>query len=370
MALMKLSDRMSRQMKTVGKEQQFTEKNNGFLQNTDVAEGARQNLLREFTKMDRRLDRSDDENSISSEKPRTDFHHETETTKWNVSELEAEHHQDPQNEQEEKGTNQPQHEAPQLSTSLQFSEENIPELSQENLFFKLNHWNTQMGLQMKELGADHIDWMEKINNIMQKVNLSENTVKSLLNEVMSLEGQIEKLESQKDFDPDKGANIEEKIMEIKKQLEEMDNKCVQEDACNEAHELKEKLIARIKNFYKNMTLLNTKLGIYQMQEGKTDSQSPEETGMEERESLHPQAPSPALAENAPSSITMWKRALRIFITFYVLTFTGLSCYILFFDATFLFESLLPTMLGRCRMWELREVIAPFLNLEVEDLLPS
>lgn len=42
-----------------------------------------------------------------------------------------------------------------------------------------------------------------------------------------------------------------------------------------------------------------------MQEGKTDSQSPEETGMEERESLHPQAPSPALAENAPSSITMW-----------------------------------------------------------------
>lgn len=31
--------------------------------------------------MDHRLDRSDDENSISSEKPRTDFHHETETTK-------------------------------------------------------------------------------------------------------------------------------------------------------------------------------------------------------------------------------------------------------------------------------------------------
>lgn len=56
--------------------------------------------------------------------------------------------------------------------------------------------------------------------------------------------------------------------------------------------------------------------------------------------------------------------------FYVLIFTGLSCYILFFDATFIFESLLPTMLGRRRMWELREIIAPFLNLEVEDLLPS
>lgn len=54
-----------------------------------------------------------------------------------------------------------------------------------------------------------------------------------------------------------------------------------------------------------MTLLNTKLGMYQKQEGKTDSQSPEEMGVEEREPLHPQAPSPPLGENAPSSITMW-----------------------------------------------------------------
>ncbi|XP_049483167.1 single-pass membrane and coiled-coil domain-containing protein 2 [Panthera uncia] len=370
MALMKLSDRMSLQMKTVGKEQQFTEKNNGFLQNTDVAEGAMQNLQREFTKMDRILDRSDDENNIFSEKPQSDFHHVTETTKWNMPELGAEHHQDLQNEQDEQETNQVQHEDPQVPTSLQFSEESIPELSQENTLFQLNHWNIQMGLQVRELGADHIDWMEKMNNIMQKINLTENTVKSLLNEVVSLEGHIEKLESQKDFDPDKGANIEEKIMEIKKQLEEMDNKCVQEDACNEAHALKEKLIARIKNFYKDMTLLNTKLGMYQKQEGKTDSQSPEEMGVEEREPLHPQAPSPPLGENAPSGITMWKRALRIFIMFYVLTFTGLSCYILFFDATFIFESLLPTMLGHRRMWELREIIRPFLNLQVEDLLPS
>uniref|UniRef100_A0A673UZC3 Single-pass membrane protein with coiled-coil domains 2 n=2 Tax=Suricata suricatta TaxID=37032 RepID=A0A673UZC3_SURSU len=320
--------------------------------------------------MDRILDRSDVENNIFSEKPQTAFHHETATTKWNVSELEAEHHQDLQNGQDEQGTNQLQHEDPQVSTSLQFSEENIPELSQENMFLKLNHWNTQMGLQVTELEADHIDWMEKINNIMQKVNLRENTVKSLLNEVMSLESHIEKLESQKDFDPDKGANIEEKIMEIKKQLEEMDNKCVQEDAYNEAHELKEKLIARIKNFYKNMTLLNTKLGTYQMQEGKTDSQSPEKVGMEGREPLHPQALSSLLMENAPSSTTMWKHALRIFIIFCVLTFIGLSCYILFFDVMFIFESLLPTVLGRGKMWELREIITPFLNLEVEDLLPS
>lgn len=65
-----------------------------------------------------------------------------------------------------------------------------------------------------------------------------------------------------------------------------------------------------------------------------------------------------------------KRALRIFIIFYALAFTVLSCYILFFDATFIFESVLPTMLGRRRTWELREIIVPFLNLEVEDLLPS
>uniref|UniRef100_A0A8C8XMH2 Single-pass membrane protein with coiled-coil domains 2 n=1 Tax=Panthera leo TaxID=9689 RepID=A0A8C8XMH2_PANLE len=333
MALMKLSDRMSLQMKTVGKEQQFTEKNNGFLQNTDVAEGAMQNLQREFTKMDRILDRSDDENNIFSEKPQSDFHH-------NMPELGAEHHQDLQNEQDEQETNQVQHEDPQVPTSLQFSEESIPEL-QENTLFQLNHWNIQMGLQVRELGADHIDWMEKMKNIMQKINLTENTVKSLLNEVVSLEGHIEKLESQKDFDPDKGANIEVKLIAI-----------------------------FFQNFYKDMTLLNTKLGMYQRQEGKTDSQSPEEMGVEEREPLHPQAPSPPLGENTPSGITMWKRALRIFIMFYVLTFTGLSCYILFFDATFIFESLLPTMLGHRRMWELREIIRPFLNLQVEDLLPS
>lgn len=32
-----------------------------------------------------------------------------------------------------------------------------------------------MGLQVKELGADHIGWMEKMNNIIQKINLTENS---------------------------------------------------------------------------------------------------------------------------------------------------------------------------------------------------
>nr|XP_008514065.1 PREDICTED: single-pass membrane and coiled-coil domain-containing protein 2 isoform X2 [Equus przewalskii] len=371
MALMELRDKLSLQMEAVGKEQELTKKNNGFLQNIDAAEGTMQTLLREFTKMDHVLDRSDDEDEIFSENPQTDFLREVETEEWDVLEPEAEHDQDLQSEEDEQETDCFQHEDPQVSTSLPFSEENIPELSQENIFFQLNHWNTQMGQQVKELGADHTDWMEKIKNIIQKINLTENTVKSLINEVMSLEGQIEKLESHQDLNPDQGTNIEEKIMEIKKQLGEIANEIVQADACNEAHELKEKLIERIENFSKDMTLLNAKLEMYQMQAGKTDSQNPEEMGMEEMQPLLPQAPPPPLVQNSPPRIAVWwKRALRIFIMFYVLTFTGLLCYTLFFDATFIFERVLPTMIGRRRMWELREIIAPFLNLEVEDLLPS
>ncbi|XP_055422144.1 single-pass membrane and coiled-coil domain-containing protein 2 [Bubalus kerabau] len=347
MALTKLNDEMPLQMKLVGKEQELTEKNNGFLQNIDVAEGTVQNLLREFTKMDHNLDRTDDED-IFSENLQTDFLQDLETKTW--LELKAGHGQDLQSEQDEQERDHIQHEDPQGSTSLQFSEENILEQSQENMFFQLNHWNTRMGLQVKELGADHIDWMEKIKNIIQKISLTENTVKSLLSEVISLEGQIEKLESHQDLDSDQGINMEV-------------------NACDEAHKLKEKLAARIENFCKDMALLDTKLGMYQMQ-GNPDSQSPEEMGMDEKEPLLLQASSPSLEESSPPHITMWKRALRIFIMFYVLTLTGLSCYILFFDATFIFEKVLPTILGRRRMWELREILAPFLNLEVEDLLPS
>ncbi|ELR51527.1 hypothetical protein M91_13239, partial [Bos mutus] len=356
---------MPLQMKLVGKEQELTEKNNGFLQNIDAAEGA---VQKEFTKMDHNLDRTDDED-IFSENRQTDFLQDLETKKWDKLELKAGHGQDLQNEQDEQERDHIQHEDPQASTSLQFSEENILEQSQENMFFQLNHWNTRMGLQVKELGADHIGWMEKIKNIIQKISLTENTVKSLLSEVVSLEGQIEKLESHQDLDSDQGVNMEVKIMEIKKQIGEMDSNFVKEDACDEAHKLKEKLVARIENFCKDMALLDTKLGMYQMQ-GNPDSQSPEEMGMDEKEPLLLQASSPSLEESSPPHITMWKRALRIFIMFYVLTLTGLSCYILFFDATFIFEKVLPTILGRRRMWELREILAPFLNLEVEDLLPS
>ncbi|XP_068827597.1 single-pass membrane and coiled-coil domain-containing protein 2 [Capricornis sumatraensis] len=304
-------------------------------------------LLRELTKMDHNLDRTDDED-ICSENRQTDFLQDLETKKW--LELKAGHGQDLQSEQDEQERDHIQHEDPQGSTSLQFSEENILEQSQESMFFQLNCWNTRMGLQVKELGADHIGWMEKIKNILQEISLTENTVKSLLSEVISLEGQIEKLESHQDLDSDQGLNMEV-------------------NACDEAHKLKEKLIARIENFCKDMALLDTKLGMFQKQ-GNPDPQSPEEMDMDEREPLLLQASSSSLEESSPPHITMWKRALRIFIMFYVLTLTGLSCYILFFDATFIFEKVLPTILGRRRMWELREILAPFLNLEVEDLLPS
>nr|KAF6453889.1 single-pass membrane protein with coiled-coil domains 2 [Molossus molossus] len=290
MALMKLGDKMSLQMKG----QELTEKNNGFLQNIDANEGSMENLLRKFTKMDHILDRSDDEDNIVSENPQTDSLQE------DMLELEAER-ENLQNKPDEQETHHVQCEDPQVSTSLRFSEENIPGL--------------------------------------------------LLNEVMSLEDQIEKLESHQDLDPDQGVNIEV-------------------DTCNEAHELKEKLVAKIKNFCKDVTVLDTKLGMYQMHKENTDSQSSEETGMEEMEPLILQAPPPPSVQNSPPPIAMWKRALRIFIMFYVLAFTVLSCYVLFFDATFIFERVLPTMLGRRRMWELREMITPFLNLEVEDLLPS
>ncbi|XP_046291821.1 single-pass membrane and coiled-coil domain-containing protein 2 [Marmota monax] len=356
-----LNDGTSLQTKTAGKEQPLTEKNNGFLQNLGVTEGA-MNLLREMTKMDQSLDGSDNKEKVCSETPQTDFLHK------DMLEPKAEQGQDLQKEQDEQKPDLV-HEVPQVSTSMLFPENKIPELSPQRIFLRLNYWNAKMGLQVKDVGADHIDWMEKINNIIQKINTTESTVKSLLNEVMSLEGQTEN-PGDRGLDPDKEANIEEKIIEIRKQLREMNNKLTQVDACNEAHELKEKLTERIENFYKEMTLLNTKLGMYQIQERETDSYNSEEMNVEETDPLLPEASPPPLEQNSPPHIAAWKRALRIFIMFYVLTFTGISCYVLFVDATFIFERVLPSILGRRTMWELREMIGPFLNLEVEDLLPS
>ncbi|XP_003828956.2 LOW QUALITY PROTEIN: single-pass membrane and coiled-coil domain-containing protein 2 [Pan paniscus] len=317
-----LNNEMSLQMKMDCQEQQLTKKNNGFFQKLNVTKGAMQDLLKEIIKVDHILDRSDDEDDMSSENPQTDFLHK------GMLELEAEHDQD-LSKQDKQETDVD--EDPQASTSLQFSKKNLLELCLKGMFLKLNYWNTKIGLQVKELGADYIDGMEKIDNIIKKKNVTENTVKSLLKDMLTLKGQIEKLEDQ-GLDLDQGTNTE--------------------DLC------------------KNVELLSAKLRMYQMEAEDTDSHSFEEIDTEEMEALLPQAPASFLVQKSPPRNTAWKRALRISIMFHVLTVTGLLCYILFFGATFLFERVLLRMLGCRTTWDLREMREPFLNLEVEALLPS
>nr|XP_020142951.1 single-pass membrane and coiled-coil domain-containing protein 2 [Microcebus murinus]XP_020142952.1 single-pass membrane and coiled-coil domain-containing protein 2 [Microcebus murinus]XP_020142953.1 single-pass membrane and coiled-coil domain-containing protein 2 [Microcebus murinus] len=172
-----LNDEMSLQMKTDWKEQQVTEKNNGILQNLNGAEGAMQNLLKEITKINHVLDISDDEDDSFSENPQNDFPHKVDTKTWDTSELESEYGQDPQSDEQDEQEADTVREDAQESTSVPFSEENTPELCQETMFFRLNCWNTKMNLQVQEPGADHIGWMDKINNIIQKINVTESTVK-------------------------------------------------------------------------------------------------------------------------------------------------------------------------------------------------
>uniref|UniRef100_A0A8C9Q8S2 Single-pass membrane and coiled-coil domain-containing protein 2 n=1 Tax=Spermophilus dauricus TaxID=99837 RepID=A0A8C9Q8S2_SPEDA len=278
-----LNDGTSLQTKTAGKEQPLTEKNNGFLQNLGVTEGA-MNLLREMTKMDQSLDELDDKDKVCSETPQTDFLHK------DMLEPKAEQGQDLQKEQDEQKPDLV-HEVPQVSTSMLFPEKKIPELQHKIWKFRQAH-----------LGSLGRPYLKKKKKKLIFLSLS--------------------------------------------------------------------FFFFFQNFYKEMTLLNTKLGMYQIQERETDSYNSEEMNVEETDPLLPEASPPPLEQNSPPHVAAWKRALRIFIMFYVLTFTGISCYVLFVDATFIFERVLPSILGRRTMWELREMIGPFLNLEVEDLLPS
>ncbi|XP_070928100.1 single-pass membrane and coiled-coil domain-containing protein 2 isoform X3 [Macaca nemestrina] len=178
----------------------------------------------------------------------------------------------------------------------------------------------------------------------------KNLLEFLLKDMLTLKGQIDKLED-RGLDLDQGTNTEV-------------------NACNEVYELKKKVMESLEDLCKNVELLSAKLRMYQMEGENTDSHSSEETDMEEMETLLPQAPASFLVQNSPPPNTVWKCALRIFIMFYVLTVTGLLCYILFFGATFLFERVLLRMLGCRTTWDLREMIEPFLNSEVEALLPS
>ncbi|XP_040599559.1 single-pass membrane and coiled-coil domain-containing protein 2 isoform X2 [Mesocricetus auratus] len=312
--------------------------------------------------MEHASDRPDEKDEFP-ENLQTDSLHKMHSEEWDRLEQDSKHSQDPPINQDEQEAAlvcaDPQASLPQLS------ETSTLEPTPESSVLKLSYWDTKMGLQMKELGADHADWLEKINTIIQKINNTESTVKSLLAEVMSLENQSENLE-----DPNQEANIEEKIVEIRKQLKEMNIKLAQVDACNEARELKEKLVQRIESFYKEMNILNAKLEKYNTQRRETDSHSSEDLDAEQTEPPLPEASPTPSESHSPLSSAVWKHALKLFIMVYVVTITGLSCYILFVDATFLFERVLPSVLGHRTMWELREMVAPFLNLEAEDLLPS
>nr|Q95JR4.1 RecName: Full=Single-pass membrane and coiled-coil domain-containing protein 2 [Macaca fascicularis]BAB63060.1 hypothetical protein [Macaca fascicularis] len=286
-----LNNEMSLPMKMDCQEQELTEKNNSFFQKLNVTKSVMQDLLKEIIKVDYILDRSDDEDDISSENPQTDFLHK------GMLELEAKHDQD-LGKQDEQETDVDEY--PQASTSLQFSKKNLLEF--------------------------------------------------LLKDMLTLKGQIDKLED-RGLDLDQGTNTEV-------------------NARNEVYELKKKVMESLEDLCKNVELLSAKLRMYQMEGENTDSHSSEETDMEEMETLLPQAPASFLVQNSPPPNTVWKCALRIFIMFYVLTVTGLLCYILFFGATFLFERVLLRMLGCRTTWDLREMIEPFLNSEVEALLPS
>nr|XP_054520392.1 single-pass membrane and coiled-coil domain-containing protein 2 isoform X2 [Pan troglodytes] len=178
----------------------------------------------------------------------------------------------------------------------------------------------------------------------------KNLLELLLKDMLTLKGQIEKLED-RGLDLDQGTNTEV-------------------NTCNEVYELKKKVMERLEDLCKNVKLLSAKLRMYQMEAEDTDSHSFEEIDTEEMEALLPQAPASFLVQKSPPRNTAWKRALRISIMFHVLTVTGLLCYILFFGATFLFERVLLRMLGCRTTWDLREMREPFLNLEVEALLPS
>ncbi|XP_052028730.1 single-pass membrane and coiled-coil domain-containing protein 2 [Apodemus sylvaticus] len=346
---------MSLQTRTAGKEL-LTEKNGDLLQNISVTEGSE-----EIAEMDHISDRSDEKDKLS-ENLQTDFLYKTDTEKRDGLEQESEDGQDPPSKPNEQEVTLVC-EGSQASPPSPSTEESTP--IPESLVLKLNYWHAKMGLQMKELGANHGDWLERINNIIQKINNTESTVKSLLTEVISLENQSKNLEH-----PDQEADMEEKITEIRRQLKEVTIKLTQVNACKEASDLKEKLVERIESFHKEMNVLNSKLEMYYTQGSDADSHSSEDVDTEQEEPLLPEAsPSPSVSASPPCS-AVWKHALKLLVMVYVVTITGLSCYILFVDATFLFERVLPSVLGHRTMWDLREMMAPFLNLEAEDLLPS
>ncbi|XP_074123739.1 single-pass membrane and coiled-coil domain-containing protein 2 isoform X2 [Sminthopsis crassicaudata] len=385
--LRNLNEMMMLQMKIVGDElQQWTEKNNNFIKKIYSAEYTMQGLLREMTKIDYLIEKSDNEDgSLSGNE-----HQKLGAKKWREMETkeypaldsilkesaemmgmntEKDGYQSNEQKRQKSNNARPQDPDPLLPASSLFLTKNTFSHNQdqieETMFYKLNYWNSRMFLQVKELGIDHKDWIEKNDIIVQKINATEEAVKNLLNEVIEMENQMEQLESNQYLETEEELNKQEKIMMIKRQLEEMNSKFIQVDACNEAQELKKKLIVRIENFYKDMIMMNREVEKYQLRQEEIEA---EMIKMKDTKPLFSQTP--YLGTNISYCFIKLKHTLWTFVFIYVFIIFGFSCYVFFIDPTFIFETMLPRILGRRRMWELKELIAPFLNLEVDDLLPS
>ncbi|XP_031793919.1 single-pass membrane and coiled-coil domain-containing protein 2 isoform X2 [Sarcophilus harrisii] len=386
--LRNLNEMMILQMKIVGDElQQWTEKNNNFIKKIYSAEYTMQGLLREMTKIDYLIEKSDNEDgSLSGNE-----HQKLGAKKWfnntfteaqefktkllqrieEMMGMNAQKDEYQSNEQKRQKSNnaRPQDPDPLLPASSLFLSKNTlcynQDQIEETMFYKLNYWNSRMFLQVKELGIDHKDWIEKNDIIVQKINATEEAVKNLLNEVIEMENQMEQLESNQYLEIEEELSKQEKITMIKRQLEEMNSKFIQVNACNEAQELKRKLIVRIENFYKDMIMMNREVEKYQLRQEETEA---EMIKMKDMKPLFSQTS--CLGTNISSCSIKLKLTLWTFVFIYVFIIFGFSCYVFFIDPTFIFETMLPRILGRRRMWELKELIAPFLNLEVDDLLPS
>ncbi|XP_074123738.1 single-pass membrane and coiled-coil domain-containing protein 2 isoform X1 [Sminthopsis crassicaudata] len=424
--LRNLNEMMMLQMKIVGDElQQWTEKNNNFIKKIYSAEYTMQGLLREMTKIDYLIEKSDNEDGslsgnehqklgakkwremetkeypaldsilkesaekiirIKGQVQKTDkelvqFNNTfTEAQEFKTKLLqrieemmgmntEKDGYQSNEQKRQKSNNARPQDPDPLLPASSLFLTKNTFSHNQdqieETMFYKLNYWNSRMFLQVKELGIDHKDWIEKNDIIVQKINATEEAVKNLLNEVIEMENQMEQLESNQYLETEEELNKQEKIMMIKRQLEEMNSKFIQVDACNEAQELKKKLIVRIENFYKDMIMMNREVEKYQLRQEEIEA---EMIKMKDTKPLFSQTP--YLGTNISYCFIKLKHTLWTFVFIYVFIIFGFSCYVFFIDPTFIFETMLPRILGRRRMWELKELIAPFLNLEVDDLLPS
>ncbi|XP_036616684.1 single-pass membrane and coiled-coil domain-containing protein 2 [Trichosurus vulpecula] len=186
-------------------------------------------------------------------------------------------------------------------------------LIEENIFLKLNCWKVRIFLEIKHLETTHKKGMEKMDKIVKKISTMEETLKSC--------------------------------------------QFVDVDSLSPLSHLKIALAPK----WMSEPIGDLTLWFQRGLKGKTL----------EVDNTKPLSPETShLETNTSSSSTKWKHILWIFMFLCVFTIFGLLCYTLFIDSTFIFETMLPRILGHRRMWKLRELIVPFFYLEVDDLLPT